>query len=252
MRLPLIWLRYDIYGYDMAYLTDKELLERFRYYILQVEKRLVEGKDFKTLIDEIPCMVLLSRTKALEIEYTNKRHQELTGYSLKEVRAECPRYLNEIVHPSSLENVRKFLPKFYERKEQHKTLSFVQYVQLNGDNNYTPLVTITKSPRQSDGLVIRLPIQLEEFGKLSTKMEQVVEMDQFKLKHFKKFHQLTEREVEIMKLLANGCNNPEIAERLFISRSTVETHRKNLKRKLNLQSFRDLMKYAFAFNLVEV
>lgn len=235
----------------MAYLTDEELLERFRYYILQVEKRLVEGENFKAVIDEIPCMVLLSRTEAIEIEYTNKRHQELTGYSLKEVREECPKYLNDIVHPVSLENARQFLPEFYKR-EQHKTLSFVQYVQLYGDNEYSPLVTVTKSPRQSDDLVIRMPILVEEFGELSPKMEQVVEMDRFKLKHCKRFQQLTEREIEILKLLANGCNNPEIAERLYLARSTVETHRKNLKRKLDLRSFRDLMKYAFAFDLVEV
>lgn len=129
---------------------------------------------------------------------------------------------------------------------------FLQYVLLPGDKEVSPLITFTKSTKHEDGLVICLSLIPEECGKNSAKVEQVVEMDQFKLKHFKKFQQLTEREVEILKLLANGCNNPEIAEQLYLARSTVETHHKNLNRKLELRSFRDLMKYAFAFNLVEI
>lgn len=83
-------------------------------------------------------------------------------------------------------------------------------------------------------------------------MERVVSMDEFKLKNFKRFQTLTKREVEILQMLANGCDNPAIAEQLFISRQTVETHRKNLRIKLDLNSYRDLMKYAFSFNLVQL
>lgn len=82
--------------------------------------------------------------------------------------------------------------------------------------------------------------------------ERIVKMHQFKLKHLKRFQQLSSREIEVLTLLANGYNNPRIAKHLFISRHTVETHRKNLKRKLKLRSLRDLMRYAFAFDLLEV
>ena len=52
---------------------------------------------------------------------------------------------------------------------------------------------------------------------------------------------LTNREREVLKLAAEGCNNPDIAERLFISPRTVETHRNNLMRKLGLQNQTDLI-----------
>lgn len=97
-----------------------------------------------------------------------------------------------------------------------------------------------------------LAVDPKDFGKHQKKIERIIKMDEFKLKHFKQFQSLTEREVEILKLLANGYNNPKIADKLFLSRSTVETHRKNLKRKLELKSLRDLMRYAFVFDLVEV
>lgn len=81
-------------------------------------------------------------------------------------------------------------------------------------------------------------------------LEQVIQRDLFRRCHAEQFRQLTDREIEVLQLLAGGLNNPEIAQRLLISRSTVETHRKHLNRKLGLRSFWDLMKYAFAFDLV--
>lgn len=61
---------------------------------------------------------------------------------------------------------------------------------------------------------------------------------------------LTEREREILSLIAKENSNKQIAERLFISERTVETHRKNIFRKTNTTSIVGLIKYAFANNLI--
>jgi DNA-binding NarL/FixJ family response regulator len=55
---------------------------------------------------------------------------------------------------------------------------------------------------------------------------------------------LTDREIEVLKLIAREHTTPEIAEKLFISAYTVETHRKNLIRKLNVKNIAGLVKYA--------
>jgi DNA-binding NarL/FixJ family response regulator len=55
---------------------------------------------------------------------------------------------------------------------------------------------------------------------------------------------LGSREVEVLQLLAEGLTSSEIAARLRIATSTVETHRRNLMRKLNLHSIAELTKYA--------
>lgn len=47
-----------------------------------------------------------------------------------------------------------------------------------------------------------------------------------------KYHILCKMESKVFILLVEGYNNRQIAEKLFISRSTVETHRKNIKRKI--------------------
>ncbi len=55
---------------------------------------------------------------------------------------------------------------------------------------------------------------------------------------------LSNREKEILHLIANGKTSKEIAESLFIAKTTVDTHRKNMIRKLQLNSGTELIKYA--------
>ncbi|WP_340063276.1 response regulator transcription factor [Ascidiimonas aurantiaca] len=55
---------------------------------------------------------------------------------------------------------------------------------------------------------------------------------------------LTRRQIEILKLIAKGKTNNEIADILFIGRTTVETHRKNMIRVLGLQGSGELLRYA--------
>jgi two-component system response regulator NreC len=62
---------------------------------------------------------------------------------------------------------------------------------------------------------------------------------------------LTEREREILKLVAEGYTNNQIAERLVISPKTVDTHRTHIMDKLNLHSRAELVKYAIRRGLLE-
>jgi len=58
------------------------------------------------------------------------------------------------------------------------------------------------------------------------------------------YEMLTAREREVLHLVVQGHTSAEIADRLFISRRTVETHRANLMRKLGLRTHTDLIRYA--------
>jgi DNA-binding NarL/FixJ family response regulator len=61
---------------------------------------------------------------------------------------------------------------------------------------------------------------------------------------------LTEREREILQLVAEGMTNQEIAAKLCISASTVDTHRKNIMAKLDIHSVAGLVKYAIRHKIV--
>lgn len=64
-------------------------------------------------------------------------------------------------------------------------------------------------------------------------------------------YELTNRETDVLILIAKGLMNKEIAERLTISIHTVISHRKNITRKTNIKSVAGLAMYALMNNLVE-
>lgn len=64
-----------------------------------------------------------------------------------------------------------------------------------------------------------------------------------------KFQSLTKRETDIIKLLVNGKNSQQIAEELFLSIFTVNTHRKNILHKLGLKNTAGIVKFAIDNNI---
>ena len=63
---------------------------------------------------------------------------------------------------------------------------------------------------------------------------------------------LSSRQIEILRLWGDGLTNQEIADTLFISVRTVETHKNHIMQKLNLKSSVDLMKFAIRNNIITV
>lgn len=61
---------------------------------------------------------------------------------------------------------------------------------------------------------------------------------------------LTRREKEVLELIAEGLTNNEMGERLFVSPSTIDTHRKNLLMKLNAKNTAELVKLALVKKLI--
>ena len=61
---------------------------------------------------------------------------------------------------------------------------------------------------------------------------------------------LSEREIEIVKLIAKGYSNEMIADKLFLSFHTVKTHRKNMLSKLNFNNTAELVKYCSDMGLI--
>jgi two-component system response regulator NreC len=66
------------------------------------------------------------------------------------------------------------------------------------------------------------------------------------------YERLTDREREILQLVAEGRSNREIADRLFISAKTVLRHRTNIMEKLGFHNRTELIKYAISKGLIEM
>jgi len=67
-----------------------------------------------------------------------------------------------------------------------------------------------------------------------------------------KLSELSERQIEILKFWGNSYSNQEIADKLFISVRTVESHKNHIMQKLNLKSTVDLVKFGIKNNIIEI
>ncbi len=63
---------------------------------------------------------------------------------------------------------------------------------------------------------------------------------------------LSSREIEIMKMWGNSYTNKEIADKLFLSVRTVETHKNHIMQKLNLKTSVDMVKFAIRNNIIDL
>ena len=69
-------------------------------------------------------------------------------------------------------------------------------------------------------------------------------------KHDSHIQKLSEREIEIVELICKEFSNEEMAEKLFLSKRTVETHRRNISLKTNTKTVVGLIKFAFRNGMV--
>ena len=100
----------------------------------------------------------------------------------------------------------------------------------------------------SQSLTVILPSQRVE--SFRNKIQRLFQEERFVKVNRERFESLTVREKEILGLVATGLTSLEIADALYISPRTVEQHRKNLNRKLEVHSVPELINYAYAFNLL--
>jgi DNA-binding NarL/FixJ family response regulator len=125
----------------------------------------------------------------------------------------------------------------------HKDIEYIQKAASEGADGYllkedadTELFTAIKKIRQ--GKIYITP------GLTDTLTDDWARMQRSDYKPAIESEKLTNREREVVKMVAEGKSNREIAEALFISIRTVDHHRANIMQKLQLKNTADLVKYA--------
>ena len=72
----------------------------------------------------------------------------------------------------------------------------------------------------------------------------------FLKQNWEKFIQLTRREKEVLRHIVIGKSTKEIGDYLFVTRNTVNFHKRNIRSKLGIKSYFEHVKYAYAFDMI--
>ncbi len=117
----------------------------------------------------------------------------------------------------------------------HKSAEFIKNILKAGASGYLQKDASKKT-------LIKAIHQVVKTGSYYTPNTSKLILESFQEKHVNS--QISPREKEIIKLIADGLTTKKIATKLFISPHTVETHRQNILLKLGLKNSAELVKYA--------
>jgi Response regulator containing a CheY-like receiver domain and an HTH DNA-binding domain len=100
-------------------------------------------------------------------------------------------------------------------------------------------------------LMVTVAMQVDPDHYFTAKASRLLDENAFLKRNFEKFATLSAREKDVLRLMVLGKTAGEIGGLLFISPATVETHRKRIYQKLGTNNTYQLMRYAYAFDLVK-
>ena len=216
--------------------------------LMIVDNWLMEGKAVLGEVEEHSSSIYNGYNARLPSDYLDPKEYEtldITPVQLEELRRD---FFEIYIHSQSLG---EFLPKIREiYLSRNYTLvhSELERVWYPREREFKLCLVNIKLSRNFDGLLTTIQ-PIEELDYVLDRIRRLGEEREFMIRNYNRYRLLTQREREIIRLLAHGLNNPGIADRLAISRKTVEQHRKNINKKLHIHSIVHLLRYAQAFGL---
>ncbi|MCJ8165083.1 helix-turn-helix transcriptional regulator [Pontibacter sp. E15-1] len=205
--------------------------------------------------DDLPIVLIIHNfQKEMAVEYISRRGEIELGTTLKKIRQMGPAYNTEFFNP---EDAKEYVPKIIEMLEHNddnEIVSFFQQVRTKKGHPWTwHFSTIKILMRDDTGaplLSVTTAFPIEPLHHVTSKVSRLLEENNFLRKNYSLFSRLSDREKEVLRLMALGQTAAESAEALSISVTTIETHRRNIKAKLATTSFYELTQYARSFDLI--
>lgn len=144
------------------------------------------------------------------------------------------------------------IARFLNKQDEETVYSFFWGDSKTADFEAKWYVSSASLKKNENGTLQKIVVftyDLELLGEDKEKLYQVIKDMDFLKNNYNKVSLLTKRETEILGLMAVGRTSIEIGVKLFISEHTVNTHRKNINKKLEIKTLADLMKFATIFDL---
>ena len=212
-------------------------------------------KEIAGFADILPGAVIINDIRSGVAIWMNKKGLKELGITLNEMSEMnaadyYSKYFNE-------EDAKDYVPKILELVKQNndeESVSFFQQVRINDNEKWVWHMSSTRILMRDDEylpvLLLTISFPIDSNHAMTSKAAKLLEENNFLKKNLHEFAKLTPRETVVLKHIAIGKNAIECGKDLFISPQTVDTHRKNIRKKLGTSSFFELFQYAKSFDLI--
>ncbi|MFD0976898.1 response regulator transcription factor [Salinimicrobium gaetbulicola] len=176
------------------------------------------------------------------------------GISLNELMQIGPKYHERFFNNEDMEGFMVKLHKLLESRDPDETFTFFQQVKFRDRDEWVWHISSIRIFHQApDGRpthLVTVAFPVDQMKHIPNKAERLLAENQFFRENLQKFISLGSRAKEVLRLVALGKSSAEIAEELHITVDTVNTHRKNIKKKLEINTTYEFTEYAHAFDLI--
>ncbi|MFA6086793.1 response regulator transcription factor [Mucilaginibacter sp.] len=225
------------------------------FYTVKLRKEIkIKIDEYVINFDHLPCVVIVHDLEDWSVVYMSKRGLKALKTTIEEVSAlsSDDYYKLYFNHDDAQDYVPRILA-LLERNNDDEIVTYFQQVKFPDKEDWSWHMSSTKIFMRDDAgkpsLTITIAVPIDAMHHMTAKATRLLEENNFLRKNFKSYSKLTGRERQVLAMVASGKSAAEIAANLFISVATAETHRKNIKRKLNASTF-ELTQYARAFDLI--
>ncbi len=220
-------------------------------------KRLIESKvkAFAALSEDLPVYIIHELSSGHNsVVYMSPKGLESLGISLEAVRRMGAEYHALFFNPEDAVNYLADWNSFIaDYSNKGVWFTFFQQVKLLDSEKpvwFLSASTVIAYEEEQPLFCITLALRIHQYMPIVSKLERLIGENTFLKENLDLYTTLTKRERELLRLMALGMTPKEISGQLITSEETVRTHRRNIKRKLQIKKEVDLVYFAQAFNLV--
>jgi LuxR family transcriptional regulator len=235
-------------------LTQREVKDTNSRQVYTLERKIQQGAiSIQEIGDYLPGNVLVTNLNNLSTEYMNHSGCNILRHSAEELAELGPEYFQHFFVPEEMNVVVPVYLKMHQEQDPSRIYNFAHRVKNMQEASYkwyfaSAKLMYTPGTDKTDKMLL-IVNEVNSAGNIAKKINSVLDETDWMKKHFKEFCQLTKREKEIITLVVSGKSSTAIAGALYISRLTVNTHRRNITEKLQIKTFSGLYRFATAFGL---
>lgn len=224
---------------------------------MKYEKEIKKHIDYvRSFANMLPGMVLIhnAQNNFQRLEYISDRGLKFLEATQEYLTGLGHEYYTKYFNQDDIWKIMEDMQAMLSRKDANEIYNFYHQARPNENVNWTWfLISMKILAFDNEGnplLTISIAQELDSNYSVTYKVDKVLEEKFFTIKNKEIFENLSKRELEILKLVAQGFTSEVVAEKCFISVETVKTHRKHINQKINANSITDLQNFARAFNLI--
>jgi DNA-binding CsgD family transcriptional regulator len=204
--------------------------------------QLLSNRD---ILDRMPALVHIRNQKTGAIVWCNACWERILGLPRDEIVANSIEILRAIIHPDDFAQIRMSNEHYLSKNTEN--FGGLIRVRFPGHKEWRWLTGIsTIISKDGAGVPLETLAVFLDFSQVIHTESQLREALQevLRKRYSEALIKITGREKHVLQLIISGLNSEQIASKLFISRHTVESHRKNIRMKLNVKNTSELISLA--------